>query len=702
MNKKYVLKRIGIAGLIMYLVISLTFVLIQLLPGATEDYLAAQMVMDGSVDMDAVDVGTYLEGSIMEQYFQYMEGILTGNLGISDWFGEPVATLIADGLPWTVFVMSFAVFFVYAIGISLGALMAYKEGSRFDVVSSTSAIFLNSIPYYIAAIIMLYVLAFTLNWFPSGGRVDPYADPGFNLQFIGSAFYHAALPIASFALTAFGFRALQMRGNSISILGSNYVRVADLRGLPERYIALRYVAPNAVLPMYTGMMIFLGIVFGGSVVLEEIFSYTGIGWLLYQGLITRDIPLMMGTFMIISFAVVIGLTIADLTYGYINPRAAADDNNNGSDGISLMEIYLKLIIWKNAFKNRLSGNTTSDWEKDIQTDLVSKTDSTFNVTSDTKLSKKERYRRAFDEYVLAPIRLILTDWRAVIGLSVILLYILAGTIGVRIIPEPVPNQGPQYVPAFTMLEHPLGTDNTGQDMISSTVHATPAILKMIASGALIGAALATIVGLMAGYFGGIIERVLTGIADVVLAIPGLPLVMVLAVVIEPESPYVVGLLLVVNAWAGTARQVHSETLALRAESYIEASQAMLVPKATILFKEILPNIAPFVFIKVVQMGRGVIFSAVALYFLGILPFTSSTYNWGVTMNQAYNYGALYTTEAIHWLLIPMIAIIGLCYAMVLFAQGCDQMFNPQVRVRHAKTQIEEDEGPPSGATPADD
>jgi peptide/nickel transport system permease protein len=255
-----------------------------------------------------------------------MGSLLQGNLGTSVWFNEPVAQILGQALPWTVYLMSVALALTFAIGIVLGAVMAYAEGSTFDTAISMVAVFMNSIPYYIAAVVMVYFLGHRWELFPTSGRVGADFASG-TVDWYVSVVRHSVLPIASYVLTAFGLQALAMRGNSIRVLGEDYLRVARLRGLPRRVIALRYIGRNAVLPMYTTMMISIGFMFGGAIILEEIFTYPGVGYYMFKGINTRDYPLMMGAFLIITFAVVVGVLIADLTYGKVDPRAKRGGEN---------------------------------------------------------------------------------------------------------------------------------------------------------------------------------------------------------------------------------------------------------------------------------------------------------------------------------------------------------------------------------------
>jgi len=308
-------------------------VMIRLIPGGPMDYLRSQLREQNSgMSNEAINslVASYTkinpDRPMHEQYVSYMTSVLQGDLGTSIWYNEPVTDILLEALPWTLFVMSIALALTFAIGIGLGALMAYKEGSRFDMTFSTVTIVFNSIPYYVLAVVFLFALAYRWQVFPTGGRIGPAVEAGPNFAFVVSAFYHAALPVLSFVITRFGFQALAMRGNSIKVLGENYLRVAEIRGLPSSRIAFNYVGRNAVLPLYTTLMISIGTMFGGTVILEQLFNYPGVGYYMFQAIDARDYPLMMGAFIIITTAIVASILFADLTYGKIDPRASGGES----------------------------------------------------------------------------------------------------------------------------------------------------------------------------------------------------------------------------------------------------------------------------------------------------------------------------------------------------------------------------------------
>ncbi|WP_224337983.1 ABC transporter permease [Haloprofundus halobius] len=322
----------------------------------------------------------------------------------------------------------------------------------------------------------------------------------------------------------------------------------------------------------------------------------------------------------------------------------------------------------------------------------------FDVVSEYEETRQDRYRKLYDAYIYAPVSIVWRDWRARIGFSIILLYILMGTVGTWIIEPTTVAEGPALAQPFETMEYPLGTDDMGRDLFSQMVHATQGMLKMIAAGAVFTVVAGTTIGAIAGYKGGTTDSVLSSITDIFINIPGFPLVMVLALLLPiGGNPYLVGILLCVASWGGLARAIRSQVLTLRQESFVEAARSMGIPTRKIVFKDIVPHLMPFVVINLTNAGRRVIFEAAALYYLGILPFEDL--NWGVTLNLAYNGGAHYRPEALHWFLVPMGAIIFISIGLILLGQSLDRVFNPRVRARHEKMSadaaenIDNDENP---------
>lgn len=308
------------------------------------------------------------------------------------------------------------------------------------------------------------------------------------------------------------------------------------------------------------------------------------------------------------------------------------------------------------------------------------------------MSRSDLYRERLDIFVLTPLRVIWSDWRTRIGGLIILLYIFVGTVLVQFV-DPAQTGGPRIQAPFQSLQYPLGTNHLGESLFALVVHATPPMLQMILAGAVFSTILATAIGTVSGYKGGYVDTALTTVSDIAMTIPGLPLIILVLVIFEPKSPYIIGVVLAINAWAGLARTIRSQVLELRDQSYIEASRIMDVPLRRIIVDDILPNIMPYVLISFVNTARGVIFGSVALFYLGVLPVNFP--NWGIMLSRAYGTGgAIYSWGTMYWILAPMVAIVLLSFGLVLFSQGTERLFNPRIRARHAES-IEET-GPTTG------
>lgn len=684
----------------LFTVITISFVIIRFLPGGPMQALKTQLLQRSRQTGEALDeervnnlVEAYVsvnpDQPILEQYVDYIASIATGDLGQSFVYQEPVTQIMANALPWTLLLFGFATILTFVVNIALGALMAYSERSKFDSAISLYSIVSASVPYYILAVVLILIFGDILELFPTSGKMNTTIPAGFNVPFIASILNHMALPMLSIVLTS-GATSLAMRANSISVLGENYVRVARLRGLTSYTVATRYVGRNAILPMYTSMMIRLGTLFGGSVVLETVFSYSGLGYVLFSAIESRDYSLMMGGFILITAMIVLGLFIADLTYGFLDPRIRASDSESFGTALSFQGFVSR--IW--SLTPFGSGAATPDERERVARTTDSDTESVLNFDTgseyDSELSTKEKLAKVFDTYVYAPFMVLWSDWRGKTGLSIVGVYVFAGTFGVVLLDIPRAHEFPRLVPPLQNLAYPLGTGQMGMSLLEQMIHATPAMLQMITSGALFATSVAVFLGILAGYRGGVVDRVLMTVADVAMSIPGLPLIMVLAVVFSPENPWLVGILLTINAWGGTARTIRSEVLSVRESAYIESGRTMGTPTLKILLQDVLPNVLPYSLIMFVQKARVVIFGSVALYFLGVLPFSKP--NWGVVLNQAFYQGSMASLSAIHWVLIPILTIVVFSSGLVLISQAADALTNPRVRARHAKTIDDEEAG----------
>ena len=700
-EKNYYIRRISQALITVWAAITFSFVTVRLIPGGPMDYIAAQIRQrsGGSVSQQRLNQMIEMYSQVnpdkpmLQAYIDYMVAVVQLDFGRSIFYADPVWSVLGPAIPWTMFVSMFSLVIGTVLVFLIGGFLAVHEGDTWDVAGSYFVIFSDSIPYYIVGLVLLFVLGFQTDFFPNGGRYDNALTPGFNLPFMASVLRHAALPILSFAVTSWG--GLEFRAHCTRIIGEDYVNVAELRGLPKSRIQLRYIGWNSMLPMYTGLMAGLASLFGGSVIMEQIFRYRGMGFYFYEATMARDYTTIMAAVILFTVVTVIGLLIADFTYGFIDPRAGHTQRESYSR--SYRETFRRFV-------NRLTSNNDRAETIDdrIEEDTPVGGTLSFNI-DDAEFTRKDYLRERVDQSLLTPLRIIWTSPRARVGGIILFVFLIMGLFGPYLVRPVRPMQAEPLLQPFENLAYPLGTDDVGRDLFAQQVRATRPMLIMMASGAVVTLGTAILLGVTAGYLGGLFDKVMMTITDTMMNIPGLALVIVLAVILEPKSPVFVGVVLAVDNWPRLARQLRSQVLTLRSEAHVEASRVLGLPTRSILSKNVMSRLMPLLMMGSVGAARNILMESVGLYFIGVLPFTTS--NWGVVLNIARNGGALAGVDRFHWLLAPMIFIATMTYGLQLFAQGTDRLFNPRLRARHASTvstdETETTEEEP-GAAPAAD
>jgi len=311
-----------------FVAVSLNFILPRLIPGNPVAVIVNQMAV-GGVQSEALEklYNTFmqefgLDKPLYMQYFEYLKNVFRGNLGTSFMlYPGRVNDLIGRALPWTIILQVPAILTGWIIGNLLGAFSAYK-GSRFDSVVFTTSLVFSNIPYYCLAIVLLYLLGVRFTIFPVGGGYGFGMIPTFSWHFITDTLYHYILPYCSMVLVAIGGQAIGMREMSIYELTSDYVNYSRNLGIRDEKI-IRYVFRNAMLPQITGLAISFGTMMGGALITESVFSYPGIGSLLFTAIRQSDYPLIQGCTLIITIAVLLANFLVEIAYGFIDPRIRA-------------------------------------------------------------------------------------------------------------------------------------------------------------------------------------------------------------------------------------------------------------------------------------------------------------------------------------------------------------------------------------------
>ncbi len=311
--------------LALWVALTLNFVLPRMLPGDPVDAVLSKLRQQGPVDPASRHALEVLFGNTgapwWQQYGDYLYGLLHGDLGTSvTYFPAPVTTVIAQSLPWTLVLVGVVTVLTFIFGTLAGMIAGWRRGTWVDSLVPATTV-LQSIPYFWLALILLYFFSITFGWFPiSGGYDSDQFVPEFSADFIGSAVYHSLLPALTILISAIGGWLLGMRNMMVAVRGEDYVVAAEAKGLHPGRIMVVYAARNAVLPSVAGFAISLGFVVGGSLVMEDVFSYPGIGRAMLQAVSNSDYSLMQGLFLVITISVLAANLVVDVLYGFIDPR----------------------------------------------------------------------------------------------------------------------------------------------------------------------------------------------------------------------------------------------------------------------------------------------------------------------------------------------------------------------------------------------
>lgn len=310
-----------------WVAITINFVIPRLMPGNPAELLLGRLNRQGTiplVSLQAIEVefGVSTRASWLSQYFSYLDQLAHFNFGVSlTYFPEPVSQVIANTLPWTVVLVTIGMVLSWLIGITLGVLVGWRRGSRLDSFVVPSSTFFSAVPFFWVGLLLIWILGVSLNWMPINGAFGSSARIGLNGPFLLSWLRHAALPLLTIIGSSFVGHMLHMRNMMVTTIGEDYVRLAEAKGLSRSRIKHSYAGRNAVLPSIASFATSLGFVVGGSVLVETVFSYPGIGFALYQAVSNEDYALMQGIFLIIACAVLLANLCADLLYAALDPRS---------------------------------------------------------------------------------------------------------------------------------------------------------------------------------------------------------------------------------------------------------------------------------------------------------------------------------------------------------------------------------------------
>jgi peptide/nickel transport system permease protein len=328
---RHLLRRILFYLAAVWASVTLNFFIPRLAPGNPVQAVLGKLQRQGvPISPDTIksletSLGLTTSDPLWLQYFHYLSDLLHGNFGRSlSNYPTPVTDIIGQGIVWTIGLGAIAVVIGFILGSLIGILTAWKRGSALDNLLSPAITFFYAIPPFWLALLVVYFFGFTMGWFPFTDSYDTSLDAGLSWPYISSVIYHGFLPATTLVISSLAGWMLVMRNTMVGVLQDDYVMMAHAKGLSQLRVLFLYAARNAILPNIANFALALGFVVSGQVLIEIVFSYQGIGYALYQGVMNFDYPLIQACFLIIALAVLGANFLADLAYAVLDPRVRVE------------------------------------------------------------------------------------------------------------------------------------------------------------------------------------------------------------------------------------------------------------------------------------------------------------------------------------------------------------------------------------------
>jgi peptide/nickel transport system permease protein len=317
---RYVLGRLGQYGLVLALALTVNFAIPRLAPGdPLEGIVGESGALLPAAEQRAIVARAGLDQPLIVQFGRYLANLSRGDLGYSYNKGRPVAEAILERLPFTLLLLGPAALVSALLGVLLGVRAAWRRGSRTDVALLATVLGLEALPPFFLGTMLLVLLAVNIDLFPVSSGIPPGVDL-LTLDAAGEIARRLALPFATLTLSGIGPYFLLTRSSMLGTLGEDYTLMARAKGCPVTRVVYRHALRPALLPLVTLFGVSLGFILGGSVVIETVFSYPGLGRLTYDAVLARDFPMLQGSFLVFTVAVVGANLLADLTYPFLDPR----------------------------------------------------------------------------------------------------------------------------------------------------------------------------------------------------------------------------------------------------------------------------------------------------------------------------------------------------------------------------------------------
>ena len=312
----YIMRRLIQAVFILIIVTLVVFFVMRLLPGDPIIIYVAQSAQLEAMPPEMVDELRHkygLDNPIIIQYFNWVGNIFQGDFGESIFYHEKVGTLMWERFPVTAHLGILALIVGSIAGLIAGLLAAVRRGKWMDKIITPLTYIGITIPIFFAAILLIYTVGLRLGWLPISGYTSPFEDFWLSTR-------QAIMPVFCLAVFSIAANARQLRSSMLEVIGQDYIRTAWSKGLSERVVILKHAMKNSLIPVITLIGLGVGMIFGGSVLIETIYAIPGVGRLMVSSIFGQDYVVVQAITFVIAVIVLVVNLMVDISYGWLDPR----------------------------------------------------------------------------------------------------------------------------------------------------------------------------------------------------------------------------------------------------------------------------------------------------------------------------------------------------------------------------------------------
>jgi ABC-type dipeptide/oligopeptide/nickel transport system permease subunit len=678
---KYLLRKFTLAIITLGVIIVFNFFLFRILPGdparaligigrmkpKTAERIREQFGLNKPVwvDLEELKKGDF-RGALDSQFTAYIRNLSQGNLGVSFANRLDVSDILVDRVWKTVLLLFTGEIVAILLGSILGIIASWRRGSKLDVGILVWGLFTWSIPTFFFGIILVILAR---GYLPTGMMVSVGLKPEDGIVYWKDVARHLVLPTVTLGIGFTSSYMMVMRSSIVEVLSEDYILTAKAKGLTNFQILRDHALKNAMLPMITLIALSLGYTVGGAIQVETVFSWPGIGRLIFDSVGKQDYPVLQGAFLLLAVSVIGANFLADFFYTLLDPRVQMEKTSTiqrdhnffigiwmGIRGLTKAFLRMPITLWEMIcripqmiamFLKRIKRSPLSIWNG---------------------------LKSVWKTFMQKPM--------ALFGLGMLLIIIFLAVFAPYVVPFSLEEMATLKVTSDDILappdeDHLLGRDDAGKDVLSQLIFGARISLIVGFAASFMSLIIGASVGMIAGYFGGRIDTFLMRLVDFLMVIPTLPLMLVIITFwgrgLE-KIILVIGLLY----WTYMARLVRSQVISIKERHYVLRAKAIGASNFRIIIRHIFPQVIPLIIAQGVLDTSTAIIAESSLAFLGLGDPTKVS--WGMMLNFAF--ARAISQEAWWFLLPPGFAIVWVSLSLVLIGTALEEIFNPRLKTHH--------------------